>query len=83
MEFASVNGIERPVRLCEKTRAFALESLGHKYGLDAKKTPYVSLDDVPGFADFTPIQKYDTAIRAIAENAPDVAIGFVGKEQPA
>ena len=70
MEFASVNGIKRPVRLCEKTRAFAYESLGHKYGLDSKKTPFVSLDDVPGFDSFSPVKKYDTAIRAIAENAP-------------
>ncbi|MBQ7700073.1 MAG: hypothetical protein IJT49_07010 [Clostridia bacterium] len=70
MGFASVNGIERPVRLCEKTRAYAEESLGHKYGLDAKKTPCVSLDGITGFESFSPVQKYDAAIRAIAENAP-------------
>lgn len=67
MEFASVNNIARPVRLCGKTRAFAAESLGHKYGLDAEKTPYVTLD---GAENMTPYEKYDAAIRAIAENAP-------------
>lgn len=70
MEFASVNGIPRPVRLCEETRRFAAESLGHKYGLETKNTPGVTLDDIDGFESLTPCQKYDAAIRKIAETAP-------------
>ncbi len=70
MEFASVNGIKRPIRCRETTRAFAWESLGHKYGLDARKTPAVSLDDIPGVEDMAQIRRYDAAIRRIAEEAP-------------
>ena len=70
MIFASVNGYERPVRLCDETRRFAYESLGHKYGLDAMKTPSVSLDGIKGFEDMTPYEKYDAAIMKIASEAP-------------
>ena len=68
--FPSANGLKRPIRLSEATRRFAFESLNHKYGLDTKKTPCVSLDDVEGFDDMTPIEKYDAAIEAIVEKAP-------------
>lgn len=68
--FASVNGIKRPVRLSEKTRAFAYESLGHKYGLMTRETPAVSLDEINGFEGFSPLQKYDAAILNIAKEAP-------------
>jgi len=68
--FASVNNISRPVRLCEKTRLFAAESLGHKYGLETKKTRGVTLDDIEGFENLTPCRKYDLAVRRIAETAP-------------
>ncbi len=70
MKFASVNGIPRPVRLCDETRRFAAESLGRKYGLETKKTSGVTLDDIEGFETLTPCQKYDLAIRRIAETAP-------------
>ncbi len=70
MKFASVNGIERPVRLSEKTRLFAYESLGHKYGLDTKKTMFVTMDGTPGFDQLTNIEKYDAAIMKIAAEAP-------------
>ena len=70
MEFSSVNGIKRPVRLSEATRRFACESLGHKYGLMTKETMSVSLDEIEGFESFTPIQKYDAAIMKIASEAP-------------
>lgn len=66
MEFPSVNGMKRPVRCSEKTRLFAYESLGHKYGLDTRKTPSVTLtgkyDD--------PLTLYDAAVRLICEKAP-------------
>lgn len=69
MIFPSVNGIERPVRLSDKTRRFAYESLGHKYGLDTEKVMSVALDPdaLQGLSD---IQKYDLAIKTIAESAP-------------
>lgn len=68
--FASVNNIARPIRLCEKTRLFAAESLGHKYGLETKKTRGIPLDDIEGFESLTPCRKYDLAVRRIAETAP-------------
>ena len=70
MEFSSVNGIKRPVRLCDATRTFAAESLGHKYGLMTKETMSVSLDDIEGFEQMTPLRKYDAAIMKIAQKSP-------------
>lgn len=60
----------RPIRLSEATRRFAYESLRHKYGLDTKKTPGVSLDGVAGFEGLSPLGQYDAAIREIAAKAP-------------
>ncbi|MBQ7600223.1 MAG: hypothetical protein IJU57_06095 [Clostridia bacterium] len=70
MEFASVNGYKRPVRLCEETRRFAHESLSHRYGLMTRETPAVILDGIEGFDEMTPVQKYDAAIRKICEDSP-------------
>ncbi len=70
MEFYSPNGLERPVRLSEKTRAFAYDSLHHRYGLDTRRTPSVSLDDVEGFDKLSQIEKHDLAIERIAREAP-------------
>ena len=41
-----------------------------KYGREAEASPGVRLDDVPGFRDLPPIDRYDIAIRRIAEKAP-------------
>ena len=70
MVFYSQNGNQRPVRLSEKTRQFAYDSLHRKYGLDTLKTMSVSLDDVDGFNELSAIKKYDHAILRIAETAP-------------
>ena len=70
MIFYAQNGKERPVRLCEETRRFAYESLNRKYGRQTRATPAVTLDDIEGFASLTEIEKYDLAIRRIAERAP-------------
>lgn len=70
MTFLSVTGVPRPVRLSEQTRAFAARSLAGEYGDDAMKTPAVSLDDIPNFAERDEFDRYDAAIRAIAERAP-------------
>ena len=69
MEFFAVNGI-RPKRLSEETRLFAYESLCHKYGKMTDDTPYVSLDDAAGYEKMTHLEKYDTAVRYIAERSP-------------
>ena len=66
MEFYSPNGLERPVRLSEKTRAFAYDSLHYRYVLDTRRTPSVSLDDVEGFDKLSQIEKHDLAIERIA-----------------
>ncbi len=69
MEFFAVNG-KRPVRLCEKTRKFAYESLNHKYGHDTWRVDGVSMDDIENFESLSSIEKYDLAIRRIAQTAP-------------
>lgn len=70
MEFITLSEEKRPVRLSKQTRRFAFESLGHRYGLETQKTPSVTLDDIPGFADLSSIKRYDLAIRRIAEGSP-------------
>ena len=70
MEFYAQNGNKRPVRLSDKTRQFAHDSLNRKYGLDTLKTRSVSLDDIEHFNELSNLQKHDLAIKRIAENAP-------------
>ena len=60
----------RPVRLSQATRTFASESLGHKYGLDTRKTPCVTLDHIADFEKKSDLGKYDAAIREIVYKAP-------------
>ncbi len=60
----------RPIRCSEDTRRFAWDSLHAAYGTDTKKTPSVSMDDLPGFAEMPPYARYDACIRRIAERAP-------------
>ncbi len=68
--FPTAASVPRPVRLPESTRRFAWESLNAKYGREAEANPGVHLDDVPGFREMQPIDRYDIAIRRIAEEAP-------------
>ncbi len=70
MEFYTPNGKQRPVRLSEVTRAFAYDSLNRRYGLDTLKVPSVPLDNLPNISELSKLQKYDTAIKKIAEEAP-------------
>lgn len=70
MEFYSAYSGGRPVRLSEETRKFAYESLEGKYGDEAMKTLYTSMDDVQGFERMTDIEKYDAMILKIAKEAP-------------
>ena len=69
VNFFAVNG-KRPIRLSEKTRKFAFESLNHKYGLETWSVPAVSMDDYTGFENLTPIQKHDAVIERIVKTAP-------------
>ena len=70
MDFYTLYKGGRPVRLCEETRQFAYDSLNHKYGLQTKETPCVVLDDIEGFDELTPLEKYDVCLRKIALEAP-------------
>lgn len=70
MEFYSSSKMKRPIWLCESTRKFAYESLNHKYGLDTKKTPCVTLDHIEDFDQMTELEKYDAAIKEIVTKAP-------------
>lgn len=69
MEFFAVNGT-RPVRLSEQTRQFAWESLNHRYGLETRATPGVSVDDIPGFDAMTDMERYNAAIHRVVTQAP-------------
>ena len=69
MRFPSANGIERPIRLSEATRRFALDSLGHKYGLLTRSNLGVDLT-TEKIANLTDLEKYDLAIKKIALEAP-------------
>ena len=62
MIFFASNGQKRPIRLSERTRQFAWESLLRKYGREAKATPAVTMDDIPNFASLPAIKRYDLSI---------------------
>ena len=70
MEFYTYSDLKRPIRLSEKTRQFAYESLNHKYGLDTRKTPSVSLNHIENFESMSEIEKYNAAIYEIVTKAP-------------
>ena len=70
MTFWAANGLQRPIRLCEKTRQFAKDSLERKYGKQTKATPAVLLDDVAEFTSLSMLERYDLAITRIANEAP-------------
>lgn len=70
MEFFTLYKGGRPVRLSGETRQFAYESLHHRYGLQTRETPCVSLDGEEDFDALTPLEKYDRCLRRIAEEAP-------------
>ena len=71
MKFYTVYKEPRPVRLSEATRQFAYESLElHAYGLEAMKTPAVTMDHIEGFAEMTSLEKERLILREIVEKAP-------------
>lgn len=70
MEFYTQSYLKRPIRLSEKTRHFAYDSLNHKYGKDTVKNPAVSLDNVENYSCMTQLEQYDAAILEIVQKAP-------------
>ena len=70
MKFYTSSDMKRPIRLCEKTRQFAFDSINYKYGRDTLKTPNVSLDYIEEFDGLSDIKKYNTAIYEIVTKAP-------------
>lgn len=70
MVFSTASAIPRPIRLKDETRKWADASLHGKYGDEAIKNNCVVLDAIEDFDSITDMEKYDVAIRKIAENAP-------------
>lgn len=69
MKFYTAFSSPRPVRLSEKTRAYAYESMHGKYGDEAMKTPFISIPEEQ-YRNCSPQEKYNLAITAIASEAP-------------
>ena len=63
-------GFERPARLRDETKRFALESLKGKYGDEARSHPAVSLDGIPDFDSLSPDERCALAVEAIARDCP-------------
>ena len=72
MLFYTPNRMTRPIRLSEKTRQFAYDSLNHKYGIETREHNAVSLDeiDIEIYQKMSPLMRYDTAIFQIVSKAP-------------
>lgn len=70
MEFYTSSKYKRPVRLSEKTRLFAYESLNHKYGLDTAKTSNVDMNHIKNYKELSPLERYNLGIYEIATKAP-------------
>ena len=71
MTFYTAYKEPRPVRLSEATRRFAYDSLEcHAYGLEAMKTPAVTMDHMEGFGALSPLEKERLILREIAEKCP-------------
>ncbi len=69
MDFSGAIG-NRPVRLSEKTRAFAYESLQGKYGDEAMGQYAIPLDDIENFNRLSSVDRYDLGLRRVCEKAP-------------
>lgn len=70
MKFYTAFNHPRPKKLCEETRAFAMESMKGKYGDDAMQNLWVSMNELDGFSELSAQEKYNRAILKIAEEAP-------------
>ena len=70
MIFQTASKNPRPIRLKESTRKWAFESLHGIYGDNAMENQCITLDHIENFESMSDIEKYDIAIRQIAEKAP-------------
>ncbi|MFA5561042.1 MAG: pyruvate formate lyase family protein [Eubacteriales bacterium] len=70
MTFDTAYQEPRPVRLSERTRQFAYDSLHFTYGKDTARTCAVSLDHIPEFEQLSALDKYNAAIFEIVTKAP-------------
>ena len=70
MQFYTAFNEPRPVRLSDEIRQWAWDSLHGQYGDEAVKNWAVAMDDIPGFAELTPLKQHDLALRRIAGQAP-------------
>lgn len=70
MRFYTAFNEPRPVRLSEEIRQWAWDSLHGKYGDEAYRNYAVPMDDIPHYADLSPLERQNLALRRIAERAP-------------
>ncbi len=70
IKFYTASKTPRPVRLPETIRQWAWDSLHGMYGDEAMKQKTVSLCDIENIESMSPEDRYDIAIRRIAEKAP-------------
>ncbi len=60
----------RPVRLCEATRRFAMESLQGKYGAETVSVPFVSADGVQGWESMSEHERYAAGLDLVVRECP-------------
>ena len=60
----------RPVRLCEATRHFAMESLQGKYGAQTLEVPYIPVDDVLDWERMSDHERYTAALDVLVRKCP-------------
>ena len=60
----------RPVRLCEATRRFAMESLQGKYGAQTMEVPFVEVGDVPLWESMSHHERYTAALDLLVRECP-------------
>ena len=70
MRFPTASASPRPVRLPSSVRAWAWRLMHGEYGDQALLWHAVSLDHIPDFDHFSPIDQYDTALLEVAQHAP-------------
>ena len=60
----------RPVRLCEVTRRFAMESLQGKYGAQTMSVPFVAVDSIDGWEGMCEHERYSAALDVLVRECP-------------
>ena len=68
--FPTADKTGRPVRLCESTRGFAMESLQGKYGSQTMAVPYVEVGAIPGWDDMCEHDRYAAALDILVRECP-------------